>query len=35
VKIVQIPNGVFAENCYLIVDEQAPSRECAIVDPGE
>jgi glyoxylase-like metal-dependent hydrolase (beta-lactamase superfamily II) len=33
VKIIQIPNGVFAENCYLIVDEQA--RECAIVDPGE
>ncbi len=32
-KIVQIPNGVFAENCYLIVDEQAGA--CAIVDPGE
>lgn len=32
-KIVQIPNGVFAENCYVLVDEQA--RECAIVDPGE
>ena len=32
-KIVQIPNGVFAENCYIIVDEQA--RQCAIVDPGE
>lgn len=32
-KIVQIPNGVFAENCYIIVDEQA--RECAVVDPGE
>lgn len=32
-RIVQIPNGVFAENCYVIVDEQA--RECAIVDPGE
>ena len=32
-KIVQIPNGVFAENCYLVVDEQA--RGCAIVDPGE
>jgi hydroxyacylglutathione hydrolase len=31
--IVQIPNGVFAENSYLVVDEQA--RECAIVDPGE
>ncbi|HEV8509287.1 MAG TPA: MBL fold metallo-hydrolase [Gemmatimonadales bacterium] len=32
-KIVQIPNGVFAENCYLIVDDEAG--ECAIVDPGE
>ena len=32
-KIVQIPNGVFAENCYVVVDEQAG--ECAIVDPGE
>lgn len=31
--IIQIPNGVFAENCYLVVDEAA--RECAIVDPGE
>jgi glyoxylase-like metal-dependent hydrolase (beta-lactamase superfamily II) len=33
VKIVQIPNGMFAENCYLVMDEQAG--ECAIVDPGE
>ena len=32
-NIVQIPNGVFAENCYLIVDE--PAAACAIVDPGE
>jgi hydroxyacylglutathione hydrolase len=32
-RIVQIPNGVFAENCYLVVDEQAG--QCAIVDPGE
>lgn len=32
-KIVQIPNGVFAENCYLVIDEQAA--QCAIVDPGE
>lgn len=32
-RIVPIPNGMFAENCYLVVDEQA--RECAIVDPGE
>ena len=28
-----IPNGMFAENCYVVVDEAA--RECAIVDPGE
>jgi hydroxyacylglutathione hydrolase len=33
VKIVQIPNGMFAENCYLIVDDDGG--ECAIVDPGE
>jgi len=32
-KIVPIPNGVFAENCYLIVDEQA--KQCAVLDPGE
>ena len=32
-RVVQIPNGQFVENCYLVVDEQA--RECAIVDPGE
>jgi hydroxyacylglutathione hydrolase len=32
-KVVSIPNGVFAENCYLIVDEQA--KQCAVVDPGE
>ena len=32
-KIIQIPNGMFAENCYLVVDEE--SGECAIVDPGE
>ncbi len=32
-KIVPIPNGMFAENCYLVVDERAG--ECAIVDPGE
>jgi hydroxyacylglutathione hydrolase len=33
VKIVQIPNGMFAQNCYLVVDEAAG--ECAVVDPGE
>ena len=32
-RIVPIPNGMFAENCYVVVDEQAG--ECAIVDPGE
>jgi hydroxyacylglutathione hydrolase len=32
-RIVQIPNGIFAENCYLLIDEA--SRSCAIVDPGE
>lgn len=32
-KIVAIPNGMFAENCYLVIDEQAG--ECAMVDPGE
>jgi glyoxylase-like metal-dependent hydrolase (beta-lactamase superfamily II) len=31
VKVIQIPNGVFAENCFLVVDDG----ECAIVDPGE
>jgi len=35
VKIVQIPNGTFAENCYLAIDEQAAQPECVIVDPGE
>jgi glyoxylase-like metal-dependent hydrolase (beta-lactamase superfamily II) len=33
VTVVQIPNGTFAENCYLVVDQ--PARLCAIVDPGE
>jgi len=33
VNIVPIPNGMFAENCYLVIDEQAG--ECAVVDPGE
>lgn len=32
-RIIQIPNGQFIENCYLVVDERAG--ECAIVDPGE
>jgi glyoxylase-like metal-dependent hydrolase (beta-lactamase superfamily II) len=33
VKVIQIPNGAFVENCYLVIDEAA--RECAVVDPGE
>lgn len=32
-RIVQIPNGQFVQNCYLVVDERAG--ECAVVDPGE
>jgi glyoxylase-like metal-dependent hydrolase (beta-lactamase superfamily II) len=32
-KVVQIPNGVFVENSYLVIDEA--SGECAVVDPGE
>jgi hydroxyacylglutathione hydrolase len=33
VKIVMIPNGQFAENCYFVIDEA--SRACAVIDPGE
>ncbi len=32
-KVVQIPNGQFLENCYLIIDEA--TADCVIVDPGE
>jgi hydroxyacylglutathione hydrolase len=32
-KVIQIPNGTFLENAYLVVDEG--SLQCAIVDPGE
>ena len=32
-KVIPIPNGQFAENCYVVVDEAR--RACAIVDPGE
>lgn len=32
-KIIAIPNGMFAQNCFLVVDDAAG--ECAIVDPGE
>jgi hydroxyacylglutathione hydrolase len=33
VKVVTIPNGQFAENCYFVIDEV--SRACAVIDPGE
>jgi hydroxyacylglutathione hydrolase len=33
VKVVQIPNGAFAENSYLVIDDQ--SGQCIIVDPGQ
>jgi glyoxylase-like metal-dependent hydrolase (beta-lactamase superfamily II) len=33
VKVVQIPNGQFFENTYLVIDEA--TRACAIIDPGE
>lgn len=32
-KVVQIPNGRFVQNCYLVADEGR--RECAVIDPGE
>ena len=32
-RIVQIQNGQFVENCYLVIDEA--SRECVVIDPGE
>jgi hydroxyacylglutathione hydrolase len=32
-RVVQIPNGTFVENTYLVIDESA--RECAVIDPGE
>lgn len=32
-EIVLLPNGAFAENCYLIADTTA--RQAVIVDPGE
>jgi hydroxyacylglutathione hydrolase len=33
IEVVSLPNGQFAENCYLIADPR--SREAVIVDPGE
>ena len=32
-KVVQIPNGRFVQNSYLVADEGR--RECAVIDPGE
>ena len=32
-RVVQIPNGQFAENCYFVIDEA--TNACAIIDPGE
>lgn len=32
-QVVQIPNGQFLENCYLVIDEA--SRTCVLIDPGE
>jgi glyoxylase-like metal-dependent hydrolase (beta-lactamase superfamily II) len=32
-EVVALPNGQFAENCYLVAD--AGTREAIIVDPGE
>jgi glyoxylase-like metal-dependent hydrolase (beta-lactamase superfamily II) len=32
-KVVQIPNGRFVQNCYVVGDEE--SQECAVIDPGE
>jgi glyoxylase-like metal-dependent hydrolase (beta-lactamase superfamily II) len=32
-EVVSLPNGQFAENCYLMADRR--SREAVIIDPGE
>ena len=32
-EVVALPNGQFAENCYLLADRR--SREAVIIDPGE
>lgn len=32
-EVVALPNGQFAENCYLVADRR--TREAAIIDPGE
>ncbi len=33
IEVVSLPNGQFAENCYLVADPR--TREAAIIDPGE
>ena len=32
-RVISIPNGQFAENCYLVIDDA--TRRCAVIDPGE
>jgi glyoxylase-like metal-dependent hydrolase (beta-lactamase superfamily II) len=32
-EVVALPNGQFAENCYLVADKRA--RQAVIIDPGE
>lgn len=32
-RVIQVPNGSFLENTWIVVDEAAA--ECAIIDPGE
>jgi hydroxyacylglutathione hydrolase len=32
-EVVSLPNGQFAENCYLVADRR--TREAVIIDPGE
>lgn len=32
-EVVSLPNGQFAENCYLVADRQ--TRDAVIIDPGE
>ena len=32
-EVVSLPNGQFAENCYLVADRR--TREAVMIDPGE
>jgi glyoxylase-like metal-dependent hydrolase (beta-lactamase superfamily II) len=32
-RVIQVPNGAFLENTWIVVDESAG--ECAVIDPGE